>query len=130
MLWMLKNLVRRSILHTFSKIHDHDLIRNMFYNGKVMCDKDIRQIPVLLQIHQKIQDLCLNRYVKRRYRFVTDDKFRIEDQCAGDPDSLPPSAVQLMWVSRCKPWRQSDDLHDLIHTIIDFLSLFAQLVDN
>ena len=95
-----------------------------------MCDKDIRQIPVFLQIHQKIQDLCLNRYVKRRYRFVTDDKFRIEDQRTGDSDPLPPAAIQFMRIRRCKPRSQSDDFHDLIHTIIDFLSLFAQLVDN
>ena len=46
------------------KKSNSDIIGNMLYHGKVMGDKQHRQMPFFLQGHQEVHDLRLDRYVK------------------------------------------------------------------
>ncbi len=43
-----------------AKVHDHDIIGNMLDHGKVMADKQIGQVELLLQVGKQVQYLGLD----------------------------------------------------------------------
>ena len=102
----------------------------MTHHRKVMGDKHISKIHALLKIHQKIQDLRLNRNIQRRNRLVTDHKLRIQDQSPGDADSLAAAAVQLVGISHIETPGKTHGLHHLIDLLINLGSIFADLIDQ
>ena len=57
---ILKEPVRGHALHALPEIHYGDLGRNMLYDGEVMRDKHIGEPHLLLEVHQKIEDLRLD----------------------------------------------------------------------
>ena len=77
--------------HT-SKIHNCNPVTDMADYTQVMGDKQVGQIFLLLHISHKIQHLRTDRYVQCGNRLVTDNKFRIQDQCPCNSDSLPLTA--------------------------------------
>lgn len=83
------DILRRPDLTELPEKHDRDPVRNMTYDRKIMRNKKIGQLPFLLKIRQKIQDLRLNAYIKRGYRFIADDEPRFQCKCPRDADPLP-----------------------------------------
>jgi hypothetical protein len=79
-----------------AEIHHGDPVAHRFDDRKIVGDKEQRQTEARLQIFQQIEDLGANGNVKRRNRFVADDKLRIEDERAGNADALALSAGKLM----------------------------------
>jgi hypothetical protein len=57
---VLQYIVHASALHDPAQIHYSDLIRDIFDDGYVMRDEEIRQAEPILQILQQIQDLGLD----------------------------------------------------------------------
>ena len=68
----------------------------MFDNTQVMGNKDICQIVLLLQSVEQIQHLCLNGYVQRRNRLITDNYLRIHGQRSGHIDTLSLTTWKFM----------------------------------
>ena len=68
----------------------------MLHDRKIVGNEQIRQVVLLLQIHQKIDDLRLNRHVERRDRLVAYDETGVKRQRAGDAYPLALSARKLM----------------------------------
>ena len=60
----------------------------MLDNAKVVRNEKITQASFFLNIDKQIENLCLNGHIQCRDRLITDDKLRIERQCAGDADTL------------------------------------------
>ena len=58
-----------------------------------MRNKKVCQPHLRLQILHQIQHLGLNRHVKRRNRFVTDDELWVQGQGSGNSYALPASAI-------------------------------------
>src|SRR5581483_6301321 len=83
-------------LGELSQIHHGDSIAQVANHGKVMRDEEIRQMELVLEIFEEIEDLGLNRYVERADRLVGDDQFRIEGQRASDADALTLAAREFM----------------------------------
>ena len=52
-------------LHHPPEIHHADPVGNMLHRGKVMCNEQIGQPHLLLQIFKHIDDLCLDGHVQR-----------------------------------------------------------------
>ena len=115
---MCEDILGRSGLHKAAKIHDTDRIGDVLYDGEVMRDEEIRQIPLLLQGLQQVDDLCLHGYVQRRYRLVADYKLRIQGQCTRDADTLTLSAGELMRVAILVIALQSAVIHNLCNIIL------------
>ncbi len=61
-----------------------------------------------MQAAHEIQDLCLNRDVERRCRFVANDKVGIAGERAGDRDTLALTAGKLVRVLRGVFLREAD----------------------
>ena len=49
-----------------------------------------------LKLEEEVQDLCLDRHVQRRDRFVRNDQTWIQRKCAGDADTLTLAAGELV----------------------------------
>lgn len=63
---MVIDMLQRSILHDFSRIHDRSLIADLCHNTKIMGNKQQRGFLFLLQLLDPLQHLCLNGYIQCR----------------------------------------------------------------
>lgn len=101
---ILKQFIRRTGFNHRPQIHNADVIRNMADDRQIMRDKHVSQLILILQIHQQIQNLCLNGNIKRRNRLVTDNKFRVQRNRTRNTDTLTATAIQLMGVRVTEPF--------------------------
>ena len=85
-------------LHDLANIHHRDPVTDMLDHSQIMRDEKQRKVELFLQIDEQIDDLRLNRDVKCRDRFISNNQGRIECQCAGDAKSLTLPARELMGV--------------------------------
>ncbi len=95
--------------HDITQVHDGDPIADMPDHGQVVRDKKVRQIQLVLEFFQEIDDLSLNGYVQRGNRFVTDDKAGLDRERTGHTDSLTLPAAELMWIPIGHRRVQTDD---------------------
>src|SRR5262249_23799310 len=107
-------------LYDLAQIHHGDVRADVLHYGKVVGNENVSQTEFLLQVLQEIDDLCLNGYVERGYRLVTDNQLGRNRQGASNSDALALSARELMWISphmiRVEPhgFEQLDDsVHEL-----------------
>ena len=82
-----------------------------------MRDEHVGEASVLLQVLQKVQDLCLDGNIQRRYRLIADDEFRMKGKRTGDTDSLAASAVQLVRIGAFQSFRKTDQLHHIFRLL-------------
>ena len=66
------------------------------HQPQIVRDEQIRQLQLLLQIHQQVDDLRLHRHVERRHRLVEHQERRVERQRARQTDPLPLAAAELV----------------------------------
>jgi hypothetical protein len=86
-------------LHHLSHIHHGNAITDMFDDSKVMGDEKISETQLISQVHQEVQDLCLDRNIQSRDRFIRNDEIRIEGNCPGNADSLTLSTAELVGIA-------------------------------
>jgi len=67
-------------------------MRDVLDHRQIMRDEQVGQPVLVLQIHQEIDDLGLDRDVERRDRLVADDQLRAQGESAGDSDLILTSA--------------------------------------
>jgi hypothetical protein len=72
-----KQVLRLGQLHDLPEIHHGDAVADVSHDREIVGDEQIAEPELLLQVHQQIEDLRLNRHVERRDRFVADDELRI-----------------------------------------------------
>lgn len=63
-----------------------------------MGNEEIRQILVIPQLIEKLQDLCLYGNIQRRYRFIQDNEGRIQGNCPCNAGSLLHAAGKAVWI--------------------------------
>ena len=97
-------------------------------NAQIMCNEHVSQAQLVLQIHQKIEDLRLNGDVKSRNRLVTYNEF--ERKRARNADTLTASAVQFVRISAGQTFSQTDNLHQLGDAVKYFRARFEHFVDD
>ena len=86
------------LLRRPSRVHDHDVVRDVRHHAEVVRDHDQRGVRLLLQPQQQVDDLGLHGRVERRGRLVRDDHPRRERQRHGDHRPLPHAAGELVRV--------------------------------
>ena len=82
-------------LDDLAEVHHGDPVGEVPDHGEVMGDEHDRQPEPGLELLEKGDDLGLDRHVERADRLVADQQVRLQDQGAGDADSLPLAAAQL-----------------------------------
>src|SRR5262249_26130911 len=72
---------------------------DMLDHREVVGDEEIGEAELLLEVHQEVDDLRLDRYVERRDRFVADDERGVEGERPGDADALALAAGELVRIA-------------------------------
>ena len=83
-------------LHLMSGVKDDDPIGGFGDNAHVVSDQHEPHAVVALELHQKIEDLRLDRHVERRRRLVGDQELRPAGERHRDHDPLAHAARKLM----------------------------------
>src|SRR6185295_19905149 len=78
------------------------------HRRKIVRDEDVSQPQFALEFDEQVEDLRLDRNVKRGNRLVGDHEFRSKHERAGDLDALALATRQLMGVALRSLPPQSD----------------------
>ena len=124
-----KDLLCCSGFYQMSQMKHPDPVRNIFHHGKVMCNKQISCLCLLLDIFHQIYHLCLDRHIKCRDTFIRNDQFRIHHQRSCDPDSLSLSSGKLMRISCCMLRGKSNLFQYFCNFIISVVKAFIHMMD-
>ena len=100
----LEYIGRVTHLHDLPKIHHGYRITDSFGNTEVVGDIQIGKVLFLLQLSQQGKNLCLYRYIESRGRLVKYYELGIGNKGAGNGDSLPLPAAELVRVSGQVLW--------------------------
>ena len=79
-----EKLARRGGFHKAPQIHHRNVITCMCNHGQVVTDKHKSNAKITLKLFQKVQNICLDRNVKRRHAFIGNYKFGARHQRPGN----------------------------------------------
>ena len=122
------NLLGFAGLDQLAQVHNADIIRNIPHHRQIVGNEQIGRALGLLIVAQQVHDLCLNRNIQRGDRLVTDDQFGVEHQRAGDTDTLPLPARELVRIPPGMLRRQADTLEHGKNLIVHILAGLADVV--
>ena len=89
----------RADLDDLAKIHDGDTMAEAFDHRHVVRNEQQRNAELLLQVHEQVADLRLDRHVERRNAFIGDDDLGIERERPGDADALALPAGEFVRIA-------------------------------
>src|SRR5712691_7617211 len=104
-------------LDDLPEVHHCDAVADVTHHGQVVRDEQIGQLEAVLQLFEKIDDLGLNRDVKRRDRLVAHDELRLDGECPRDPDALALATRELMRVAVGEVRVETDDTQELLDAL-------------
>ena len=93
-----------------AEIHHRDAMADVLDHGEVVGDEQVGEFQFLLQVHQQVDDLRLDRHVERRYRLVADDQVGAEGERTGDADALALAAGEFVRVGAHRGRPEADSL--------------------
>ena len=91
-----------------AEVHHQHLVGDQLDDREVVRDEDVGDAGLVLQVHQQVQHLRLDRDVERRDRLVGDDDARLEHQRARDRDALALAAREHVRIARVVLGPQAD----------------------
>ena len=83
-------------LHNFTVAHDSDAVGDLRHYAHVVRDEEHCHPDFFLKFRNQGKNLCLNRDVKRRCRFVCNQELRLAGKRHGDHDALTHAARELV----------------------------------
>ncbi len=89
-------VVRRRRFHDHAEVHDGDSIRDVVHDAEVVRDEDVRELKLVLEVVEQVDDLRLDRDVECRDRLVGDDQLGAQRERARDADPLALAAGELV----------------------------------
>src|SRR5215831_169051 len=119
-------LTRRCRLDDAAEIHDGDAPADMFDDRQIMGDEEISESKLLLQVFQQIDDLGLDRDVKRRDWLVADDQLRFDRERACNPDALALAAREFVWITAHVLRLESDGFEKIGDPLLERLARLRQ----
>ena len=98
-----EELGRGRLLDHLPGVHHGDLVGQLGDQGQVVGDEEHRQVHVLAQLLQQLDDLGLDRHVECRRRLVGDEQARLAAERHGDHHPLAHASRELVRVGRQPP---------------------------
>jgi len=117
MLRIAEQLSGISLFNALPQIHNHDFIRYMLDDGKIMGDKHICKTHAFLKVHQEVQYLCLNGNIKGRNRLIANNEFRIKSQSPSYSYALSSSTVEFMRICIIKSFSKTYRFHQKVYPL-------------
>ncbi len=88
--------------------------------SQVMGNEDVAGVELLLQIHEEVQYLRLNRHIQRRSRLIGNQHLWIEHHGPRKGDALALAAGEHMRIALVVLGTQPDLLHHRLHALPAF----------
>ncbi len=79
-----------------------------------MGDEDHRQVELLSQLLEEVEDLRLDRHVEAGDRFICDQEIGADGECASNRDPLSLTSGQLTWETTREPSREAHHREELL----------------
>src|SRR5215475_6540476 len=84
----LVELVAARDLNDAAKIHDGNALAHVPHHGQVVGDEQVGEREPLLELHEQVYHLGLDRDIECRDGLIADDETRVQRQRASDADAL------------------------------------------
>ncbi len=101
---------RRRGLDDAAEVHHGHAVAQELHHREVVRDEQVAQPKPLLQRHQQVEHLRLDRHVQRRQRLVEHHHLRLQRQRARDADALALAARELVRLALQVLRVQADEL--------------------
>ena len=99
MLRPLEQRIDRRKLHDLAEIHHGHAVGDVPHDAEVVAQKQHRQLQLLLQVLQELEDLRADRHIERRDRLVGDEHAGAQRQRARNRDALALAAAELVRIA-------------------------------
>ena len=73
-----------------------DLIADVFDDGEIVGNEEVGEVKFFLEVHQKVDDLGLNRHIECADGFVADDELRFDGESASNADTLALASAEFV----------------------------------
>src|SRR6266511_838571 len=103
----------RGELHEVAEVHHRDAIGDVVHDAQVVRDEQVRELDLLLEIVEEVEDLRLDRHVERAHRLVEHEAFRADRERARDADTLSLAAAELVRIAVEGVGGQADEVEEL-----------------
>ena len=87
---------RGAFFDEFTVFENRDLIADVFNDCEVVGNEEVGEVKFFLEVHQKVDDLGLDRNIEGTDRFVADDKLRFDGEGAGNADALALTSAKFV----------------------------------
>src|SRR4051794_6573603 len=112
---ILVKLIRRRDLDDPAEIHDGDPVRDVADDGEVVRDEEVRQLELVLELLEQVDDLRLDRDVEGRDRLVGDDEVGIQRKRAREADALTLPTGELVRIPARSVRGKADRSQQIAH---------------
>ena len=92
-----------------AEVHHCDPIGDVADDGQVVRDEEVREVELLLQPLEQVDDLGLNRHVQGGHGLVRDDEVGVQGDRAREADALTLAAGELVREAARSVGRETDD---------------------
>lgn len=104
-----------TVFYPFTAVQYRNAVRNPPHRRQIVRNKQVGQVPFLLQLLQQMQDLRLHRDVERRRGLIQYQYSRLQHQRAGNRHPLTLAAGQFVRPAVQQIGRQRDPFEQLTH---------------
>ncbi len=87
---------RGAFFDEFTVFENGNLIADVFNDGEIVGNEEVGEVKFFLEVHQKVDDLGLDRDIECTDRFVADDKLRFDGEGAGNADTLALATAKFV----------------------------------
>src|SRR5262245_60427762 len=98
-------------LHDAAQMEDHHAVRDLAHDREIMTDENERHAGERLKLHDKVDDLALDRDIECADSLVANDQLRSDNHSPRDTDTLILSTRELMRVTIDPRWIEPHFLH-------------------
>src|SRR5205823_7950364 len=95
MLRLREQLLARRDLDELPEVHHGDPVAEVLDGREIVRDEQARELQVLLQVAQQVEDRRLHGNIQRGYRLVRDEQARRDREGAREADALTLPAREL-----------------------------------
>ncbi|MCY1522640.1 hypothetical protein D9M68_575020 [compost metagenome] len=116
----LVEFVRRAHFRRAAEVHHQHVVGHVAHHRQVVGDEHVGGAVFLLQVHEQIEHLRLDRHVQRRGRFVRHQHLGPQHHGAGQGDALALAAGEHVRVALVVLGAQAHLLHHRLHLFAAF----------
>jgi len=87
---------RGAFFDEFTVFENRDLIADVFNDGEIVGNEKVGEVKFFLEVHQKVDDLGLNRDIECADGFVANNELRFDGEGASNADALALASAKFV----------------------------------